>query len=267
MADTERYKLNDRAAQVYEEGPVPLMFRPLAELTFRHVTLQTNDRVMDAACGTGIVTRVAIERFKSLGKVVGVDLTAEMLDVARQSMPKSNVRVEWQHADLCALPFPDGGFDVVLCQQGLQFIPDKAGAVREMKRMLVFGGRFIFTAWIESPYHTALADALTRHVNAQAARSCLAPYNLHDREVVRKLVSDAGFSDIDMKTLSMTIRVSPSSAASLFEIVAARSSFAREIAGVSKVLKQEVDAALQKYRDGGDFMVPWKTHLVQARAE
>ena len=135
-----------------------------------------------------------------------------------------------------------------------------------MKRMLASGGRFIFTVWIESPYHTALADALTRHVNAQAAGSCLAPYSLHDREVIRKLVSDAGFRDINVKTLDVTIRVSPSSAELLFEMVAARSPFAQDIARVSAVLKEETNTALQKYRDGEDFVVPWKTHLVQARA-
>jgi len=266
MADTERYQLTDNAAQVYEAGPVPLMFQPLAELTFQHATLQARERVMDAACGTGIVTRVAVKQFENLGKVVGVDLNAGMLDIARQRMPKTRVPVKWQQADLCALPFPDGSFDVVLCQQGLQFIPDKAGAVREMKRMLASGGRLIFTVWIESPYHTALADSLTRHVNAQAAKSCLAPYNLHDHETVRKLVSDAGFSNIDMKTLDVSIRVSPSSADSLFETVAARSPFVQEITSASAALKKEVSAALQAYRDGDDYIVPWKTHLVQAWA-
>ena len=266
MADTDRYQLKGGAPQRYEDAQVPLMFQPLAELTFETVTLRAGDRVLDAACGTGIVTRVAVERFKDIGKIVGVDLNAAMLDIARQRMPTTRVPVAWQEADLCALPFPDGGFDVVLCQQGLQFIPDKAGAIREMKRMLSSGGRLIFTVWIESPYHTALADALTRHVNPGAAKSCLAPYSFHDREIIRKLVGDAGFSDIDTKTLDLSVRVSPSSANSLFETVAARSPFVKEITGASAILKKEVSAALQAYRDGEDFIVSWKTHLGQARA-
>lgn len=264
MADTERYQLKDSAPQLYEDGQVPLLFQPLAELTLGHVSLHEGDRVMDAACGTGIVTRVAVERVTNIGSIVGVDLNAGMLDIARRRMPKTSVPVEWRQADLCELPFPDGSFDVVLCQQGLQFIPDKAAAVREMGRMLASGGRFIFTVWIESPYHTALADSLARQVDAQAAKSCLSPYSLHDREVVRKLVSNAGFLDIDMKVLDVMIRLSPSSADSLFGIVAARSPFAREIADVSAVLKQEVSAALRPYRDGDDLVMPWKTHLVQA---
>lgn len=265
MADTDRYQLKDNAPQVYEQGLVPLLFRPLAELTFESVSLDKGERVLDAACGTGIVTRVAMERFTGIRKVVGVDLNPGMLEVARANTPKTDTPVEWRQGDICALPFPDGGFDVVLCQQSLQFIPDKGAALREMRRMLAEAGRLIFTVWIESPYHTALADALTRHVNAEAAKGCLSPYALHDAEVVRKLVSDAGFRKIDMKVLEVMIRVSPSSADSLFETIAARSSFAREISEVRATLDQEVSAALQAYRDGNDFVIPWKSHLVRAK--
>ena len=266
MADTDRYQLKDNAPQVYEQGVVPLLFRPLAELTFESVSLNKGERVLDAACGTGIVTRVAMERFSNIGKIVGVDLNPGMLEVARANTPKTNIPVDWQQGDLCALPFPDGGFDVVLCQQSLQFIPDKAAALREMRRVLAGGGRLIFTVWVESPYHTALADALTRHVSAKAAKGCLSPYALHDARTVRKLVSDAGFPKIEMKTLEVMIRVSPSSADSLFETIAARSPFAREISEVRATLNQEVTAALRAYRDGNDFVIPWKNHLVQTQA-
>lgn len=191
MADTERYQLKDNAPQVYEQGPVPMMFQPLAELTFEHVSLYPGERVLDVACGTGIVTRVAVQRFENIRNIVGVDLNPGMLDVARSNTPTTGVNVEWRQGDACALPFPDGSFDVVSCQQGLQFIPDKAAALRDMRRVLVPGGRLVFTVWVESPYHAALADALTRHVNAQAATSCLAPYTLSNAKTVRMLVDDA----------------------------------------------------------------------------
>lgn len=267
MADTDRYQLKDNAPQVYEQGVVPLMFRPLAELTFKSVSLDGSERVLDAACGTGIVTRVAMERFSNIRKMVGVDLNPGMLEVAGANTPKTNIPIEWQQGDICALPFPDGSFDVVLCQQSLQFIPDKAAALREMRRVLADNGKLVFTVWIESPYHTALADALTRHVSAEAAKGCLSPYALHDARTVRKLVSDAGFRNIDMRLLEVMIRVSPSSADSLFETIAARSSFAREISEVRATLYQEVSVALQAYRNGNDFVIPWKSHLVQTQTE
>ena len=266
MADIERYQLQDSGPKLYEDGAVALIFRPLAELTFERAPLHEGDRVLDAACGTGIVTRVAVQRFPNIRSIVGVDLNAAMLDVARASMPTHRAAVEWRQADICALPFPDGSFDVVTCQQGLQFFPDRSAALREMKRVLAHGGRLVFTVALSSPYHAALADSLARHVNAQAARSCLAPYALDDHEVVRKLVSDAEFDGIDMRVLELTLRANPAAADLLFETVATRSPFTREIAAVAATIKEEVHSALHAYRAGNDLVMPWKTHLVQARA-
>ena len=265
MADTERYQLQGNAPHLYEQGTVPTISRPIAERTFEHVSLYEGERVLDAACGTGIVTRVAVQRFGNIRKIVGVDLNSGMLDVARANTPTTGVSIEWPQGDVCALPFPDGSFDVVLCQQGLQFVPDKSAALRDMQRVLARGGRLVFTVAIESPYHAALADSLTRHVNAEAATNCLSPFTLRDAGTVWKLVDGAEFRTIDMKVLEVMIRIRPSSADAMFETMAARSPFSREIAEVRMTIRQEVSAALQAYRDGDDFVMPWKTHLVQAR--
>jgi ubiquinone/menaquinone biosynthesis C-methylase UbiE len=249
----------------YEQGAVPMMFQPLAQFTFDHISLHEGDRVLDAACGTGIVTRVAIKRFATLGKIVGLDLNAEMLDIARKNTPTTDVPIDWQQGDVCHLPFPDQSFDVVLCQQGLQFVPDKIAALREMRRVLVPDRRLIFTVWVESPYYLAIADALSNHVHAKAATSCLAPYALKDTETVRQLVVDAEFHEIDIQVLEVTIRI-PTSDESLFEIIASRSPFGREIEEVRPTIRQEVSAALKGYRVGDEFIMPWKTHLVQAKS-
>jgi ubiquinone/menaquinone biosynthesis C-methylase UbiE len=115
MANTQ-YQLEGNAPQLYERETVHTLGRPLAELMFAHVTLQAGDRVLDAACGTGIVTRVAAQRFRHLAHLVGVDLNPGMLDVARSHTPTTGVPVEWQQGDLSALPFPEGRFEVILCQ-------------------------------------------------------------------------------------------------------------------------------------------------------
>jgi ubiquinone/menaquinone biosynthesis C-methylase UbiE len=148
MAET-RYQLEGNAPQLYERETVPTLGRPLAELMLAHVALHAGDRLLDAACGTGIVTRVAVQRYGDLRHVVGVDLNAGMLDVARAHTPASRVPIEWRHGDVCALPFPDGSFEVVLCQQGLQFVPDPGAALREMSRVLVPRGRLAFTVFSE----------------------------------------------------------------------------------------------------------------------
>ena len=115
MAD-QQFQLTDNAAQLFEQENAPKIGRPTAELTFEHVSLHSGDRVLDVACGTGIVIRVALQRFSNIRSIVGVDLNAGMLDVARENTPTTDVPVEWKQGDMCALPFPDGSFEVVLCQ-------------------------------------------------------------------------------------------------------------------------------------------------------
>jgi ubiquinone/menaquinone biosynthesis C-methylase UbiE len=267
MAET-RYQLEGNAPQLYERETVPTLGRPLAELMLAHVALHAGDRLLDAACGTGIVTRVAVQRYGDLRHVVGVDLNAGMLDVARAHTPASRVPIEWRHGDVCALPFPDGSFEVVLCQQGLQFVPDPGAALREMSRVLVPGGRLAFTVFSEVPvYYAALADALVRHVSADAATSCLSRYTLREATTLRTLVDEAGFGVIEMQVLEVMRRM-PASAASVVEAMV-RAPYARVVAAVDEdarqAIGQEVSAALHAYRDGDEVLIPHRSHLVQAQ--
>jgi ubiquinone/menaquinone biosynthesis C-methylase UbiE len=256
------------APQLYERETVHTLGRPLAERMFAHMSLHAGDRVLDAACGTGIVTRVAVQRHGDLGHVVGVDLNAGMLDVARAHTPATRVPIEWRQGDVCALPFADGRFEVVLCQQGLQFVPDPGAALREMRRVLVPGGRLAFTIFSEIPaYYTALADALARHVSAAAATSCLSRYTLQDATALRTLVDAAGFGAITIRVLEVERRM-PASAASVVEAMA-RAPYARDVAAVEEAVRyaigQEVSAALHAYRDGDEVVIPHRSHLVQAQ--
>jgi ubiquinone/menaquinone biosynthesis C-methylase UbiE len=185
MANT-RYQLAGNAPQLYERETVQTLGRPLAELMFGHVALQAGDRVLDAACGTGIVARLAAQRFGNLAQIIGVDLNPGMLEVARANTPATGIPVEWRQADVCTLPFPDGDFEVVLCQQGLQFVPDPLAALREMRRVLVPCGRLACTVFSEIPvYYAVLANALARHVSADAAVSCLSRYTLREATALR----------------------------------------------------------------------------------
>jgi ubiquinone/menaquinone biosynthesis C-methylase UbiE len=267
MANTQ-YQLEGNAPQLYERETVHTLGRPLAELMFAHVALQAGDPVLDAACGTGIVTRVAAQRFRHLAHIVGVDLNSDMLDVARTSTPATGVPVTWRQGDLCALPFPDGSFDIVLCQQGLPFVPDPGVALREMRRVLVPGGRLAFTVFREVPvYYAVLADALARHVSTAAATSCLSRYTLQDTTTLRTLVEAARFEAITIRVLEVQRRM-PASAASVVEAMA-RAPYARDVAAVEEAVRhaigQEVSAALHAYRDGDEAVIPHRSHLVQAQ--
>jgi ubiquinone/menaquinone biosynthesis C-methylase UbiE len=267
MANTQ-FQLEGNAPQQYEQDTVSSWGRPLAELTFEHVSLHRGDRVLDVACGTGIITRVAAQRFRNIGSIVGIDLNAGMLDVARENTPTTGVPVEWRQGDVCVLPLPDGHVHVVLCQQGFQFVPDKLAAFCEIRRVLVPGGRLVFTVWSEvPPYYVALADALTCHVSAETATSCLSPFSWRDAGAIRQVLNDAEFRPIDIQMLEVMRRM-PSSAESVLELIA-RSPFGRDVEAVSEATRmaigQEVSAALQAYRDGNDFVIPCRTHLVQAQ--
>jgi ubiquinone/menaquinone biosynthesis C-methylase UbiE len=267
MANT-RYQLEGNAPQLYEQETVHTLGRPLAELMFVHVSLQAGDQVLDAACGTGIVTRVAVQRCGRLGHIVGVDLNPGMLEVARANTPATRVPIEWRQADVCALPFGDGHFDVVLCQQGLQFVPDPGAALREMRRVLAPGGRLAFTVFSEIPaYYAVLADALARHVSAAAATSCLSRYTLREATTLQQLVNDAGFGAVEMRVLEVMRRM-PASAESVVEAMA-RAPYARDVAAVDEDVRQaigqEVSAALHAYRDGDEVVIPHRSHLVQAQ--
>jgi SAM-dependent methyltransferase len=267
MADNQ-YQLEGNAPELFERDNAQTLGRPLSAQVFNHVELYAGDRVLDAACGTGIVTRVAAQRFPQVGKFIGIDRNAGMLDVARANTP-TNVLVDWQQGDLSALPFPDDSFEVVLCQNGIQFVLDKSVVLHEIHRVLVAGGRLAFTVWSEvTPYAAALSEALARHISAEAAASSHAPFQLRDARTILDLVEGAPFREITIQEVAV-IRPMPASAKGIVAD-AARTAFAHDVAAASEAARQalgrEVSAALKAYRIGDTLAILHKSHLVQARA-
>ena len=108
-----------------------LLVSPAVE---RLLALQPGERVLDVACGTGAVTRLAAQRVGTTGTVTGIDLNPGMLAVARSATPPE-MAIEWHQTSAESMPLPDDAFDVVLCQLGLQFMPDKLAALQEMRRV------------------------------------------------------------------------------------------------------------------------------------
>src|SRR4051794_4440488 len=125
-----------RVAEAYERVQVPAIFTGWATDLVSIADLRAGERILDVACGTGIVARLAAPRVAPAGHVVGVDVNAAMLTVARAQPQPAGAVIEWHQGDAAALPFPDAAFDVVLCQQGLQHMADRGAAVREMRRVL-----------------------------------------------------------------------------------------------------------------------------------
>jgi ubiquinone/menaquinone biosynthesis C-methylase UbiE len=191
----------------YERFFVRAIGEPLAHDLIRLAALQPGERVLDVACGTGIVARLAAQQVGPNGTVVGLDVNPGMLAVARSVTP-ADMSIEWYESGAEDMPLTDETFDGVLCQMGLQFMTDQLAALREMRRVLVPGGRLILNV----PGPTAktfavLAKAMERHISSQAAGFVTHVFSLHDTTEIQKLLSEADFRDIaiqaDQKILSL----------------------------------------------------------------
>src|SRR5262249_25921978 len=173
--------------------------------------LQPAEHVLDIACGTGFVARLAAQRVGANGRVVGIDLNASMIEAARTvSNQDASTIIEWRIGDAATLPFEDSAFDAILCQQGLQFFPDRVQALREMRRVLRPGGRLAFTVWSaisDTPYAAALAAALARHVSPEAGAMARAAHALHDAVELHDLVAAAGFANVRVRPTIETTKL------------------------------------------------------------
>lgn len=180
----------------YERFFVPAIGRPLATDLIRRAALRQGERVLDVACGTGIVARLASQQVGVTGTVTGLDINPGMLAVAR-SATESGMAIEWHEASAEAMPFPEASFDVVLCQMGLQFMPDKQAALREMQRVLAEGGRLILNVPGPTPQlFTILKEALAHHISAEAAGFVDHVFSLHDTAEIQNLITGAGFHNV-----------------------------------------------------------------------
>jgi ubiquinone/menaquinone biosynthesis C-methylase UbiE len=151
MTQTAFYKtFGGSAPENYEKYFVPSIGRPLASDLMDTASLQPGERVLDVACGTGIIARLAAERVGSTGSVAGLDLNPGMLEVARSVAP-AGYSIEWHQSSAESMPLDDEQYDVVLCQLGLQFMEDKPAAVREMYRVLTRGGRLALSVGGPTP--------------------------------------------------------------------------------------------------------------------
>ena len=188
--------LDADAAAFYDRHFVPAIFGKWAPLVVDAASLAPGDRVLDVACGTGVVAREAARRLGERGRVVGLDASACMLDRARAAAPG----VEWREGDAAALPFPDESFDDVLCQAALMFLPDRVGALREMRRVLRPGGTLVVQTFGASEAYDEAAAVLEEVAGREVADVFRAPFALADARTVTALVAEAGFGTVEHDT-------------------------------------------------------------------
>jgi ubiquinone/menaquinone biosynthesis C-methylase UbiE len=192
----------------------PLLFEPHAADIARRAAALGPRRLLETAAGTGIVTE-ALARALPDAEIVATDLNQAMLDVAAERVRSQNVR--FQQADAQALPFPDGGFDLVLSQFGVMFFPDRVGAYSEVRRVLKPDGRFLFNVWdriennpVTATVGAAIAARFPEHAESFYRR---VPFGYHDKAMIEADLRAAGFTDIAVETVALTSRVDARDAA------------------------------------------------------
>jgi SAM-dependent methyltransferase len=213
--------------------------------------------VLDVACGTGVVVREVLPVVGSTGRVVGVDFSPAMLEVARTRVP-GEAPVEWYEASAEALPFSDAAFDLVLCQQGLQFFPDKPGAIREFRRVLAPGGRVALSVWRtleHNPVHEAINEAVVRHLGTPDWIDAAFSGNTPELEA---LLLGNGFEDVAIEPVTMTLRFP-----SVDRFVRAELDEA-ERATLVEAIQQDVGATLRSYTHDDEINVPMAAYVATA---
>jgi len=188
--------------EIYERVLVAPLFRPFAEQLMSRVAPAHGDVVIDVACGTGIVARVARERLRPGARIVGVDVAPAMLAVARTVDPT----IDWREGNAVSLPVgADEQFTVLTCHQGLQFMPDKPAVIREMRRVLAPGGRVAVATWRSLEDHPGV-----RELNAIAERHVGqivdSRHSFGDATALTRLLAEGGFVDVNVEMVTHDVQ-------------------------------------------------------------
>jgi ubiquinone/menaquinone biosynthesis C-methylase UbiE len=194
-------KIDTTAAEGYEQYMVPAFLGPFAETAVAISAPRPSEHVLDVACGTGKGARIAAARVGASGRVVGVDLDAAMIEVARRLAHQSSTPSEWHCASALKMPLEDATFDLCLCLHGLPFLPDRVAGLAEMRRVLKPTGRLTASVW--HPVETSAAHhALVRSLERQGVDTAAASkgFSFGEPDQIRATASAAGFRTIELRT-------------------------------------------------------------------
>jgi SAM-dependent methyltransferase len=256
------------AAERYERDLVPALFEPWAGVLLDIAGVGPGDRVLDVACGTGVVARGAARRVRPGGHVCALDVNEDMLAIAR----RATADIEWRQADASRTGLLDASFDAAFCQQGLQFFPARLGAVREVHRVLAPGGRAVIATWCAADDGDAgyapIAEALQRHRpdDPDPTGFIAAIFGLSDGTEVARLAEAAGFDDVSVERRTGTVRF-PSAEAWVEAFLGAAPvpSVSILAPATRAAIVADAAAALQPYIDPIGLAFPLHTNIVLCR--
>jgi ubiquinone/menaquinone biosynthesis C-methylase UbiE len=259
-----------RSPEAYERCLVPALFRGWAQSLVGLANLHSGERVFDVACGTGIVARLAAPMVGVTGSVTGLDADPAMVAVACKTSLMVVPAITWQRGDAHELPFPNESFDVVFCQQGLQFFANGATALAEMRRVLMPQGRLAVSVWRgvqPGIWATALATTFEQHGGPDAVEALRAPCPFGEFEALERLITHVGFEDVQITVSVEHLR--SQSAEELFQQAVSLTTLAGPLSRLSPHARSALIAALDQVlsphkRDGG-FAIPIEANVALAR--
>jgi SAM-dependent methyltransferase len=208
MSSVSYQHFTGSAAENYQRDFVPAIATPVSRELLRAADLQPGECVLDVACGTGLITRLASERVGADGTVTGVDIAPDMIDVAKRIPAPNGAAIQWRVADAAALPIADASVDVVLCQMGLMFMENRVAVIAEMARVLVPSGRVaINTPGHIQPLFSTLEQSIVDHISPDLGGFVGAVFSLHDPEAVAALLRDGGLREVSARAATATFRL------------------------------------------------------------
>jgi ubiquinone/menaquinone biosynthesis C-methylase UbiE len=210
MLETDK-KFAGSVPENYDRYMVPLIFEPFAADLAKRAAALSPGAVLETAAGTGVVTRALAPRLSGGASYVVTDLNQAMLDHAASRQPPDS-RIQWRQADALALPFENAAFDLVCCQFGAMFFPDRTAGYREAKRVLKPGGHFLFNVWDrieENIFADDVTNAMAKMFPNDPPRFMVrTPHGYHDTALIRRELADAGFSSVAIETRAEQSRAS-----------------------------------------------------------
>ena len=263
MSQNQQWELvqyEGKMPEAYNELFVPVLFEPWAKKLIHFANVESGERVLDLACGTGVVSRLVAQQVGDTGKIVGLDVNAAMLDVARHTSKELTASIEWREGSALEIPYPDASFDIVLCQAGLMFFAEQQ-ATQEMYRVLAADGRLALSVWRPIQYSPGWMAMV------EAAEMMRSPYSLGgDSDRVRDLIIGGGFSDAHFR-LEVEMTRYPS-AKELLGIQAAASPIGGFVNPLDEskleALIEDISLSMQSYMDDGGLAFPVEAYLVSA---
>jgi SAM-dependent methyltransferase len=266
MGTSRRWQLDGSAAERYLEVLEPAILGPVAEALVTHVAPRVGARVIDIGCGTGAAALKASELVGRTGRVVGVDINRQMIEVARSRPAPQFAEVEWLEASAMDIPLPDGVFDTAVSSQVLQFVDEPERAMEEARRVLRPGGLVGVGLWCpldSNPYFSNLVASISEHIDSNTAGGLGAAFSFSDEHRIRRLLVAAGFEEVSITTATIHSDLPP-----LGEFVPRHIGATPMAAGYLAASPEDqervirhVEAELQSFSSGGRCRVPFLSYF------